>query len=166
MRRIRFATIVVVALTATACGSGDVPSIPAPRAGLDAELERVPLSSISLTRAGCFGSCPAYEVTYHRSGTVHYVGRAFVPFVGEREGSLASQDFVELAHWVAWTGIGKRDHTYGMKRIDLPVTTIEIMYRDGRSTKVVEYEPGSSEFWLLERVLDGLMADVSWRTAG
>ena len=47
---------------------------------------------ITLSRSGCFGSCPEYEVEIHGDGQVRYNGMAFVSVRGVHDSTVTRQD--------------------------------------------------------------------------
>jgi len=49
-----------------------------------------PSDFVELSRSGCFGSCPAYNVRLHRDGRVEWDGQAYVSTEGEQRGSVSA----------------------------------------------------------------------------
>jgi ankyrin repeat protein len=51
---------------------------------------------MTLSRSGCFGTCPSYSVEIHGDGTVLYAGDSFVVFTGEHRNYLSPEKVSEI----------------------------------------------------------------------
>lgn len=74
------------------------------------KLPDVPLSgiSISLSRSGCYGTCPSYLIEIHGDGEVVYVGGSYVDVLGRHSYRISPQAVAELV------GIARRDDIWGL----------------------------------------------------
>jgi hypothetical protein len=75
---------------------------------LNAQSEKAADFSVTLTRVGCLGECPDYEVTVLGNGRVRYEGRAYVRVQGPRKRTIPIADVKKLAkklqdeHFFEW----------------------------------------------------------------
>ncbi len=58
------------------------------------------VTEIGLSRGACFGYCPEYTVTLHRSGLAAFIGGYNVDMIGPHEAGLESEAFDDLARAV------------------------------------------------------------------
>ncbi|HEX4641375.1 MAG TPA: DUF6438 domain-containing protein, partial [Chthoniobacterales bacterium] len=119
------------------------------------------ITSITLERTMCFGSCPVYRLAVRSSGRVEFDGKAFVREKGKRTAQISAQDFARLAKKIEeinFFGLDKRydgkgpDGT-GVTVTDLP--TRKTTVTKGRETKTVEnYFQGPPGLKELEDLID------------
>jgi ankyrin repeat protein len=93
---------------------------------------------IKLTRTGCFGSCPSYEVEVHGDGTVRYEGRSYVAILGEHHCSVPEENVRELAKLFRATDYYSLRDEYVAGMTDNP-TYISSIQIDGKSKTVKDY---------------------------
>ena|ERR1700759_5287796 len=86
--------VMIVALIALACGIACTRIPPPPNDGYSPPGRRDPLAT--LERTPCFGTCPVYQVTIFRDGTVEYVGERFVKIQGRATGQLGAAELAQL----------------------------------------------------------------------
>lgn len=123
---------------------------------------------IKLTRTGCFGTCPSYEVEVHGDGIVRYQGESYVAILGDHHCSVAEENVRELVRSFRETDYYSLRDEYIAGITDNPtyVSSIQI---DGKS-KTVKYYVGTMigmplEVSDLESAIDRLSEVQRW-TAG
>lgn len=92
---------------------------------------------IELTRSGCYGRCPAYEVTV-TNRRVSFVGEAFVNAKGKHGASVDPEAVRKLAQKFIDADFYSMDDKYAAGVTDNPTYTVSISI-DGRTKKVVDY---------------------------
>lgn len=90
-------------------------------------------ATFRLTRTGCYGTCPAYELSVYPDGRVEYVGTAFVGACGRRVGQVARAGHARLAR-------AFREANYLDSDLLLPSDAVEVTDMD---TAVTLVEQGS-----------------------
>lgn len=121
------------------------------------------ITSITLHRGACFGTCPVYDVTLNSDGTAVYTGGPFAPRQGEHTGEVGQWEFDNLAAFVIRAGFFGWKDEYRLENVtDLP--TYEITVTKAITSKtVIQYgmnEP--PDFWVIAEVIDGMSADITW----
>lgn len=156
------ALVLCVALAGHACSAP--PSLPEPAPATRGDQRGVDYSEISLTRTGCFGTCPIYTVVYRRDGTVTYTGERHVDHVGVREGRIGEAEFADMAQFIERSGFESLDTHYRAGGTDKPTATVTVTRLDSRTVSVSEYgRSGPPHLWAVQRVIDGVLADAQWR---
>jgi TonB family protein len=100
---------------------------------------------IELSRSGCYGTCPAYEVRVLASGDVEWRGHSFVDIVGERHSNIGSEaaralltQFLSSKFWTLCGG-------YDASVTDSATTQIKIQI--GGCSKTVWHYANSAPEW-------------------
>lgn len=128
-----------------------------------------PVSKVTLERTGCFGTCPAYMVTIHRSGRVVFTGRQHVRAKGVRSGRVSALGFAALVKKVDEINFftlrdrydGKNPDGSGVKISDLPTRRTTVT--QGSRTKTVEnYYRGPAGLKELEDLIDEVGKTARW----
>jgi TonB family protein len=119
--------------------------------------------SIELSRSGCYGTCPAYEVKVSANGEVDWHGHAFVEAIGEKYSNIGTeaahalvQKFLSPQFWALCGG-------YDASVTDNPTTQIKVQI-GGRSKAVWNYAnsaPGWEESF--EVAIDTAANTHFWR---
>jgi hypothetical protein len=121
------------------------------------------ITSITLHRGVCFGTCPDYDVTLNSDGTATYAGGRFAPRQGDYTGEFGQWDFDNLAAFVVRAGFFDWKDEYRLENVtDLPEYSITVA-KAGMSKTVVQYgmnEP--PDFWVIAEVVDGISHDIAW----
>jgi len=121
------------------------------------------VTEIGLERAICFGSCPAYSVTFKPDGSVRYVGIENVPHKGERKGRISDWEFHRLAEFAVKSGYMNMESDYDLPTItDLPVTYSTVVRAEKRKIIRNYGSLGPIELWALQQAADSLLAEVEW----
>lgn len=159
---LRLAAALWFALAGHACSAS--PSLPEPAPATRGDQRGVDYSEISLTRTGCFGTCPIYTVVYRRDGTVTYTGERHGDHIGVRQGRIGKAGFADLAQFIQRSGFESLDTHYRTPGTDMQTTTVTVTHLDGRTVSVSEYgRSGPPHLWAVQRVIDGVLADAQWR---
>ncbi|HEV2641905.1 MAG TPA: DUF6438 domain-containing protein [Candidatus Elarobacter sp.] len=151
MRLLVTAVSLVVALAA--CGG--LRGTPPENSGLGA------ITSITMQKTPCYGTCPAFVVRFLADGRATYAGGDFAPLHGKFSGVF---DFAPLAAWIAAQHPETLPDKYPTANIDAQAVNLQIDYgaRRVRYTGVGE----SSASLRLEGILlalDGATARIRWR---
>jgi len=93
---------------------------------------------MNLTRTGCLGTCPYYEITVHGDGTVIYTGLTFVAIKGRHQCKISEASVHELVAAFRDADYYSLQDKYVWNATDLPtyISSIEI---DGQSKQVADY---------------------------
>jgi hypothetical protein len=120
------------------------------------------LTSITLRRGPCFGSCPMYEVTLRADGTATWDGERFVDRLGHYEGQVDANDYERLARFIQRAGFFGWKLEYLGDVTDLPDYVLTVVA--GNKTKTVRQngvdEP--PDFWVIAALVDHLAEAVDW----
>ncbi len=127
------------------------------------------VTTITLERTPCFGTCPVYKLTVHRSGQVEFEGKDHVQQKGSRRGRISSEDFGKLVKKIEEINFfslndrydGKRPDGSGVTVTDLPTRKTSVT--KGDHTKTVEnYFRGPPGLKELEDLIDEMTKSVRW----
>lgn len=127
------------------------------------------ITTITLERTSCFGLCPVYQLTIHRSGKVEYEGKAHVWEEGQRTGRISGKNFETLAKKIDEINFfnlkdrydGKNPDGSGVTVTDLPTTRTSIT-RGNRTKTVENYFRGPKGLKELEDLIDELTKSAEW----
>ena len=147
--------VAAVALAVALAACGGLRRTPPENAGLGA------ITSITMQKTPCYGTCPAYVVRFLADGRATYAGGDFAPLHGKFSGVF---NVAPLAAWIATQHPETLPDKYPTANIDAPAVNLEIDYgaRRVRFTGVDE----SSASLRLEGILlalDGATARIRWR---
>ncbi len=93
--------------------------------------------AITLTRSGCFGSCPAYAVTVNNDG-VAFEGRSYVVVAGKHMGKVDVGGLQKLAKKFIAVDFYSMEGSYVASVTDNPTYTLSITI-DGNTKNVQDY---------------------------
>jgi len=93
---------------------------------------------IVLSRTGCFGTCPSYEVEVQGDGSVLYSGRGFVAITGPRRASISREAVLQLVEAFRAADYFSLKDKYVWGATDLPTYTTSISI-DGKAKQIVDY---------------------------
>ena len=120
------------------------------------------VTSITLRRGACFGTCPIYEVTLNADGTASWDGERFVDRVGQYKGEVDPNDYRRLGGFVQRAGFFGWDPEYVADVTDLPDYVLTVAA--GGQTKSVRQngvdEP--PDFWVIAALVDHLAEAIDW----
>ncbi|MDQ6768206.1 MAG: DUF6438 domain-containing protein [Candidatus Eremiobacteraeota bacterium] len=118
------------------------------------------ISEIDFTRSGCFGHCPAYEVTFRSNGCAVYSGHSDTLLIGRYTGVVV---FQRLAHLMESHHFQTLQDQYAMNVVDAPGMTLRIVTPS--KTKTVETRNAGGvpiEFEELGNIIDGFIFTTHW----
>jgi Domain of unknown function (DUF6438) len=93
---------------------------------------------ITLSRSGCYGTCPAYEVEIHGDGTVLYDGKFNVAAKGKHRAKISRASLAELVDFFRKANYFSLSDRYVYGVTDNPGYTTSISF-DGESKSVFDY---------------------------
>jgi TonB family protein len=118
---------------------------------------------VELSRSGCYGTCPAYEVRVSANGDVAWRGRSFVFDAAERHGNIGS----EAAHKVLQRLLSQQFWNlcsgYSAGITDSATTGIRVEI--GGQKKSISNYANSAPLWVeeLEDIIDSSANTHQWR---
>lgn len=127
------------------------------------------ITKITLERTPCFGACPVYKLTIHRSRKVEFEGRAHVWEVGRQTGRISPENFRRLVSKIEEINFfslkdrydGKNADGSGVTVTDLPTRKTSVTR--GNVTKTVEnYFRGPKGLKELEDLIDEVTNSTEW----
>ncbi len=118
------------------------------------------IQEISFSRSGCFGQCPAYEVTFRSNGCAAYVGHSNTLLIGRYTGLVPFRNLAQLvdAHHF-WDLQGR----YGMNVADAPGMKLTVV--KPLNSKTVETHDSSDvppDLYALGKIIDGFVFTTHW----
>ncbi len=118
---------------------------------------------IKLTRSGCFGPCPIYNITIYGNGIVRYEGIRNTDKIGMFIGRMDPMRYQEIAERMEAIGFLEMQDVYETKVSDMPGSTILVHY-GGLEKQVVENGDAPTELTKFQNYLDGIVAEISdWK---
>jgi len=93
---------------------------------------------ITLSRSGCYGSCPTYEVEIHGDGSVLYDGKANVATKGRHTGKISHASLMELVGAFRKADYFSLADGYVSGVTDMPTCASSISF-DEQSKSVLDY---------------------------
>ena len=128
-----------------------------------------PITRIVLERTACYGTCPVYKLTVHRSGQVVFAGEEYVHARGIHHGRISAADFARITTKIQQMNFfklrdrydGKNPDGSGVTITDLPTRKTSVT--KGDQTKTVEnYFRGPPELKELEDLIDKVTKSTRW----
>lgn len=89
---------------------------------------------VSLSRTGCYGTCPIFKIQVFGNGNVIYYGRQFVDKLGIYTGTLGSDDMKVLLEKVADAKLFEKPEQYPIDNFDFPQFIVEFQVGDKLKT--------------------------------
>ena len=127
------------------------------------------ITRIALERTPCYGTCPVYTLTIHRSGRVEFFGKEHVRAKGLRSGRISSADFATLVRKIDAIDFFNMRARYDGRNPDGSGTTITdqptrktSVTRGGRTKTVENYFRGPPALKELEDLIDELAKSAKW----
>lgn len=116
-----------------------------------------------ITRTGCFGKCPVYELFVDTDGRVLYQGHANVDNVGKFQKQLSPQQLQQLVSTLREGDFFGLDETYDDGVTDLPTVITEAIM-DGKRHKVTN-RTGPPSVESLQDRLDAIIGTEGYKAA-
>jgi hypothetical protein len=120
------------------------------------------ITSVTLQRGPCFGTCPVYEVTLAADGTATWNGDRFIDRLGRYQGQMDLNDYGRLARFIQRADFFSWDPDYVASVTDLPNYYLTVV-AGGQTKTVRQYgvdEP--ADFWVIAALVDCLSEAVDW----
>lgn len=157
--------------------------------GLKAAWAGLPFDSISLERTSCYGTCPAYTVTFFRGssegngetyqdrfgraelratrvgGADDQYGRRFPDAVGEFTGWIDLWTFGRLSYLIQRSDFALLRDRYPIPPYmvtDAPGSILSVVGRETAKTVVVVADLGPIEVWSIQQAIDSAAKSVNW----
>jgi TonB family protein len=118
---------------------------------------------VKLTRGGCFGTCPIYDVTISENGDVVWNGHGFVKSTGEFHSTIAPESARSLIRLFMTPKFWALCGPYSASITDNP--TVETAVQIGGRLKTVSNYADSAPDWVepLEQAIDSAGNTHLWR---
>lgn len=128
----------------------------------------VPYNEIHFSRTECFGDCPAYSVTLRRDGTATYVGKSYVPKVGEYTGEIDILRFGRLCLAIDRFKLDECSPEYAGSWTDDATALLTVKNRDNEAViQISDYgAQGPIELWAVHQIIDALVSKIEWERSG
>jgi hypothetical protein len=131
------------------------------------------ISSVTMHRSGCYGTCPIYKVTVSANGSVEFDGERHVLVFGKSKGSISRVDYGYLLQSIDRLQFSNWNEQYrfeknGCKSVWTDNPTVDIVVRAGDRKKHVSYYYGCRGFALapkidlLSKIIDDVAGTVQW----
>jgi len=113
------------------------------------------VSSISLSRGGCYGECPIYDVTFNKDGKIVYNGKMFVENIGKY---LVNKEinFNFIQEIVEDANFFNLENEYLSAIADAPTVSITVVTNRGEKT-IVENGIGPKKLKRIQFELDSMI---------
>ena len=127
--------------------------------------EALPFESITLERTECYGTCPAYKVTFFRSGAARLEAIAHMPIEGSFESEIDIGRFARMCFALEKFGFASFKSDYRAPWTD--DATCIITATTAKGSKIVsDYgEVGPIELWTIQSALDRTRQELHWKPA-
>lgn len=123
-----------------------------------------PILSISISRQGCFGTCPVYSATLRSDDAATFTGGRHSNRMGNHSGRIHFGDFARLALFVEQSGFMQYEGRYTAPWTDAETVVVAVIMRDGTTKTVSHYgQFGPPNLWILEQAIDAVIARIEWR---
>jgi len=126
--------------------------------------ESLEVTSISMERSGCYGSCPVYSVTFRLNGKAIYHGKKHVEDTGKHVGEINLSFYGRLCYLLEEIEFRKLKKEYRAGMTDLSSVTVTVNFKNGDQKKVYDYgSHGPIKFWALTKVIDQIKNQIDWK---
>lgn len=116
-------------------------------------------NSIALSRTGCFGTCPMYDLKIYANGKVEYNGRAYVDYIGAHEAQADQKELKALFNKIESYNWADYPEKYPIDNVDFP--QFKLTYSSNESTTEVKGNSrAAEELILLTKELDDLVKSL------
>jgi hypothetical protein len=123
---------------------------------LDASEQAIPEDfQLFITRTGCFGQCPVYELFVNAEGQVLYQGHNNVPNQGRFQKQLSQAQLQELVSAIEGADFFAFENSYDDGTTDLPTVITEVEMKNKRHKVINRTGPPA-----LEKLQDRLDAII------
>ena len=121
------------------------------------------ITEISLEMTECYGTCPAYTVTFYSDGRATFEGRSFIDPIGSYQAEIPTGYFRRLARAALDIGYFGLAETYEAPVTDMATVFTSIVQGDTRKIVMNYGNSGPSKLWLLEGQIEAARASLQWK---
>lgn len=121
------------------------------------------IESVKLSRTGCYGKCPVYQITVNRDGSILYNGDMFVEHIGAYNVDV-NFDFQVFEDLVETTDFFNLQDRYLENVADVPVCGVTVQ-TNSRKKSVLDNGIGPRELKVFQKEIDKLLSsaeDAVW----
>lgn len=120
------------------------------------------ITSVSLKRTACFGTCPVYTVSISKDGGVVFNGEYYVEKTGRQTATIPALEWDRLTEFIFKSGFFSLKDSYSMEVTDLPSQTVTVSYMGG-TKKVYRYGwEAPATLIELEELIDEIANTKQW----
>lgn len=126
-------------------------------------MQNLPYDSISLSRSPCYGTCPVYSVTFHRTGKAELDATEFLPKVGKFAAEINLNTYGRLCYFIEDSRFRELKPDYHAPWTDDTTCVVTVTEGD-RQTRVSDYgEVGPIELWAIQSLIDAVRNELDWK---
>lgn len=119
---------------------------------------------LQVTTTACFGSCPVYEMSIYRNGSVSYQGHRYIQPEGAYTGKISQDEVDDIIQRIKDIQFFELKDVYDEPVTDIPSTTVMVIL-DGKK-KVVKARMGHPDkLDKFNKFLYELTQKISWKNA-
>lgn len=115
------------------------------------------IESISLSRSGCYGKCPVYQVTLNRDGSILYKGDMFVEHIGTYNVE-AEFDFQHFENLVNTSDFFNLEDSYIENVADIPVCGVTVR-TTSKVKSILDNGIGPQELRYFQKEIDKVLSN-------
>lgn len=127
---------------------------------------KLPYESVTLERTPCYGPCPVYTVTLHRSGEAELHGERNLPLSGDFVGELDALSFGRLCYALDHFHFNEFKDSYAppMRWTDDTTCIVTVRTDNKGEKRVSDYgSVGPIELWTIQQLIDGFRERIKWK---
>ena len=125
--------------------------------------EKAAVMRVQLRKDACFGECPVFTLTIYSTGRATYEGEHYTPLTGLYESQLTDGQYKSLIMAFEDAELFDLPSLYKSEIPDLPVVTLRYVNEGGEMKEIMGRENRPEVVMELERVLDALIDEISWK---
>lgn len=127
--------------------------------------DKLPFSSIELSRTACLGTCPAYRATLQVNGDASYYGQQFAPRDGHFVGKIHPYAFARLCWAIERLDLLDDNRVPTTSVSDTPETILRVVRKKGNEmVELSDYGSGTTiELLLFASLADKVVESIEWK---
>jgi len=122
-------------------------------------------ATIEMSKTGCYGRCPIYDIKIDGKGNVFFSGKRFVNKEGERKKQLSAEATNNLFKAFIDSNFWNFEDEYTENVSDLPTTYLSLS-NGGKSKKVTDYYGAPDALKRLEKLVENVANSDGWVRGG
>ncbi len=157
----RLLTIIALAFTVLACGTPKtIAQKNYSKTITDKEVVEDKLW-IKYSRGFCFGTCPVYEISIFKDGSVLYNGKQNVPQLGHSFGKITKEQMEELKEGIKTHSIMTTEEDL-LDKMLMDVPTYQLIVVDGKDKRHIKHSGSNgANVKAFEKQLDEMMKTIT-----